>query len=70
MIQDSALELALETPGSTLQGKSTARKRQRAAESPDHRALGLERQREYKSRGLTVVHYVENGLFLNCMCRT
>ena len=31
-----------------LQGKSTARKRQRAAESPDHRALQLEQQREYQ----------------------
>ena len=39
-----------------LQGKGTARKRQRAAESPDHRDLRLERQLEYKSRGLTVVH--------------
>ena len=48
----TARQLALETPGEhldrLLQGKSTARNRQRAVESPDHRALRLERQREYQ----------------------
>ena len=50
------------TPGSTSTGKSTARRLQRAVESPDHRALRLERQREYQRAYRCA--YVENLIVL------